>query len=64
MAQADMIVTTSSTRRNFLAQAAVAAAGGAALGLTLPLPAPAEPFQQKRNATDNAWRNCFRQSPE
>jgi hypothetical protein len=34
--------TTNTTRRGFLAQAAVAVAGGAALGMALPLPVSAE----------------------
>jgi hypothetical protein len=45
MTQADRVLSTpptnTSSRRNFLAQAAVVAAGGAALGVVLPLPVSA-----------------------
>lgn len=42
MQEVETTHNTVSTRRRFLAQAAVAAAGGGALGMTLPLPTEAE----------------------
>lgn len=59
MTQADRVLSTppintsalpaDPTRRGFLAQAAVAAAGGAALGVTLPLPGSAQSPSQVRD---------------
>src|SRR3954471_15441821 len=46
MAQAETTHNTLSSRRGFLAQAAGVAAGGAALGMALPLPTGAEPLQR------------------
>jgi hypothetical protein len=65
MTQADRVLSTpptntsnDKTRRRFLSQAAVAAAGGATLGMTLPLPISAEASDQARDPIFKAIQEC------